>query len=85
MISWMIRKQKYVALSTSEVEYIVASIDSCKEVWLRKLFGEMFEQVLDTIVIYCDNKSHNISYFMKIQADRDMISLHSRHAAKRSH
>lgn len=30
---------------------------SCEVVWLRKLFGELFEQVLDTKVIYCDNKS----------------------------
>lgn len=30
---------------------------SCEAVWLRKLFGELFEQVPDTIVIYCDNKS----------------------------
>jgi len=30
---------------------------SCEAVWLRKLFGELFEQFLDTIMIYCDNKS----------------------------
>ena len=26
-------------------------------IWLRKLFGELFEHVLDMTVIYCDNKS----------------------------
>ncbi len=30
---------------------------SYEVVWLRKLFGELFEQVPDTTVIYCDNKS----------------------------
>lgn len=30
---------------------------NCEAVWLRKLFGELFEQVLVTTVIYCDNKS----------------------------
>lgn len=57
MISWMSRKQKSVALSTAKVEYIVASMVSCEAVWLRKLFGELFEQVLDATMIYCDNKS----------------------------
>eukprot|EP00253_Pinus_taeda_P006084 PITA_06084 len=57
MISWMNRKQKSIALSTAEAEYIVVSLTSCEAVWLRKLFGELFEQVLDTTIIYCDNKS----------------------------
>lgn len=57
LISWMSRKQNYVALSTAEVEYIVASMAICEAIWLRQLFGELFEHVLDTTVIYCDNKS----------------------------
>ena len=57
MIFSMSRKQKSIELSTVEVDYIVAFMASCAEVWLRKLFGELFEQVLDTTVIYCDNKS----------------------------
>lgn len=57
MISWMSIKQKFVALSTAEVEYIIASMASCEAIWMRKLFGELFKHVLDTTVIYCDNKS----------------------------
>eukprot|EP00253_Pinus_taeda_P014592 PITA_14592 len=53
----MSRKQKFVTLSTPEFEYIVVSVASCEVVWLRKLFGELFEQVPDTTVIYCDKKS----------------------------
>ena len=53
----MSRKQKSVALSTVKAEYIAASMASCEAVWLRKLFGEMFEHVLDTIVILCDSQS----------------------------
>ena len=37
MISWMSRKHKFVALSTTEVEYITTSMASCEVVWLRKL------------------------------------------------
>lgn len=40
-----------------ELEYIVSSMVICEVVWLRKPFGEMFEQILDTKIIYCDNKS----------------------------
>jgi len=56
-ISRMSRKQKSVALSTAEVEYIVASMASCEADWLRKLFSEIFGHVLDTTVIYCNNQS----------------------------
>jgi len=57
MIYWRNRKQKFVALSMTEVEYIVATMASCEVVWLRKLFGDLFEHVLDTTIIHCDNKS----------------------------
>ena len=53
----MIRKQKSIALRTAEAEYIATSMASCEAVWLRKLFSELFENVLDTTVMYCDNHS----------------------------
>eukprot|EP00253_Pinus_taeda_P007219 PITA_07219 len=56
-ISWMSRKQKSVALSTAEAEYIAASMASCEVVWLQKLFSELFGFTLDTTVILCDNQS----------------------------
>eukprot|EP00253_Pinus_taeda_P003483 PITA_03483 len=56
-ISWMSRKQKSMALSTAEAEYIAASMASCEAVWLRKLFSELFGFTLDTTVILCDNQS----------------------------
>jgi hypothetical protein len=41
--------------STTEAEYI-AACDACtKAVWLRKLVYGLFDQVLDSTVIYCDN------------------------------
>lgn len=51
------KKQKFISLSTVEVEYIVSSMASCEALCLRKLFRELFEQVLDTMMIYCNNKS----------------------------
>jgi hypothetical protein len=56
-ISWASRKQKLVALNIAEEEYIT-TCDACtKAVWLRKLVSGLFDQVLDSIVIYCDNQS----------------------------
>jgi hypothetical protein len=57
MISWVSRKQNFVALNTAKAEYI-AACDACTEaVWLCKLVSGLFDQVLDSIVIYCDNQS----------------------------
>ena len=52
----MSRKQKSVALSTAEAEYIAASIAFCEVVWLRKLFSELFVHMMNTTVILCDNQ-----------------------------
>jgi hypothetical protein len=57
MISWDRRKQKSITLSTIEAKYI-AACDACtKEMWLCKLVYGLFDQVLDSTVIYCDNQS----------------------------
>ena len=45
-----------MALSTPEAEYIATSMACCEAVWLKKLFNELFEHVLDATVIFCDNQ-----------------------------
>ena len=40
-ISWMSLKQKVVALSTCEAEYVAAATAACQVVWLRLLLGEL--------------------------------------------
>ena len=49
------RKRKLVALSTTEAEYIATCMAYCEVTWLRNLFSELFEHVLDATVILCDN------------------------------
>jgi hypothetical protein len=57
MISWASRKHKSVALNTIEAEYIAACDSYREEVWLHKMFFGLFDQVLDSTMIYYDNQS----------------------------
>ncbi|XP_066310008.1 uncharacterized mitochondrial protein AtMg00810-like [Miscanthus floridulus] len=41
LISWLSLKQKVVALSTCEAEYVAAATAACQVVWLRRLLGEL--------------------------------------------
>ena len=41
-VSWFSRKQKSVALSSAEAEYMAASQASCEALWLRKLLVNLF-------------------------------------------
>jgi hypothetical protein len=38
-------------------EYMATSLASCEAIWLRKLLMGLFDQVLDTTMIHCDNQS----------------------------
>ena len=40
-ISWLSLKQKVVALSTCEAEYVAVATAVCQAVWLRWLLGEL--------------------------------------------
>ncbi|KAH9297082.1 hypothetical protein KI387_028764, partial [Taxus chinensis] len=57
VVSWFNRKQKSVALSSVESEYIAASMETCEAIWLRKLLVAFFGQKVETTVIHCDNQS----------------------------
>ena len=53
--SWFSRKQKSVALSLAEADYIAANMAACEGMWLRKLLAGLFECELDAKVVHCDN------------------------------
>jgi hypothetical protein len=40
-ITWTSQKQKSIALSSCEAEYVAASAAACQGVWLRNLLGEL--------------------------------------------
>ena len=56
-MSWFNRKQKSVALSFSEAEYMAVSQASCEAIWLHKLLYGLFDQELRPTIIHCDNQN----------------------------
>jgi hypothetical protein len=57
VVSWFSWKQRSVALSSAEGEYMAASQANCEAIWLRKLLFGLFGHELRFIVIHCDNQS----------------------------
>jgi len=58
MIPWCSRKQKSVALSPTEAEYMAASTATCEAIWLRKLLVSLFKKTMEATKVYCDNQSY---------------------------
>ena len=56
-ISWSSKKQKTVALSSAEAEYIAATDAACESVWLRRILSDMQQSEEMPTIIYCDNMS----------------------------
>eukprot|EP00253_Pinus_taeda_P020211 PITA_20211 len=57
MTFWCSSKQKFVALSSCEAEYMAASTTSCEAIWLRKLLVNLFKRNMEVTKIMCDNQS----------------------------
>ena len=55
--SWLSLKQKVVALSTCEAEYIAVAIAACQVVWLRRLLGELTSVEAHPPALMVDNQS----------------------------
>jgi hypothetical protein len=70
VVSWKIKKQAIVILSSTKVEYICTTIVTFEVVWSQKLFLDLKHLVDVPIVIYCDNISsillaNNLVYHVK--------------------
>jgi hypothetical protein len=56
-VTWQSQKQKVVALSSCEAEYIAATTAACQGVWLSRLLGDLLGKKDDIATIFVDNKS----------------------------
>ena len=62
LVTWTSKKQSCTSQSTVEVEYVVAAINCTKIVWIKHLLKGMKEEVIEPMILYCDNTiSINIS------------------------
>lgn len=57
LITWVSQKQRCVALSTCEAEFMAATAAACQAVWLRKLLGQLTGNYVGSVVLYIDNRS----------------------------
>lgn len=57
VITWVSQKQKCVALSSCEAEYMAATAAACQGVWLRNVLSLLTNENESPVVLYVDNKS----------------------------
>ncbi|KAI3739728.1 hypothetical protein L2E82_30139 [Cichorium intybus] len=57
LITWASQKQKCVALSSCEAEFMAATLAACQGVWLRRLLSEITGQKVPPVVLSVDNRS----------------------------
>uniref|UniRef100_A0A453T4V4 Reverse transcriptase Ty1/copia-type domain-containing protein n=1 Tax=Aegilops tauschii subsp. strangulata TaxID=200361 RepID=A0A453T4V4_AEGTS len=57
LISWLSQKQKVVALSSCEAEYIAGAAAACQRVWLSRLYADLMGEQPKKVKLHIDNKS----------------------------
>ena len=55
LITWSSQKQKIVALSSCELEYIALNATSCQVVWLARLITELTKKSMMLVELHVDN------------------------------
>jgi hypothetical protein len=56
-VSWSLKQQEIVVLSTTEGEYVAATHAAKEALWLRSFIGEVFGSTLTPTMLFSDNKS----------------------------
>jgi hypothetical protein len=56
-VSWQSQKQRVVALSSCEAEYIAGATAACQGVWLSRLLADLVNAKVIAPLLYIDNKS----------------------------
>lgn len=57
LISWVSQKQRCVALSSCEAEFMAATAAACQGIWLRNVLNQITARDVGLVTLYIDNKS----------------------------
>jgi hypothetical protein len=57
LVTWASQKQKIVALSSCEAEYVAAAAAACQGIWLSRLIADMLGTKETTVKLLMDNMS----------------------------
>jgi hypothetical protein len=57
LVSWQSLKQRVVALSSCEAEYIAATTAATQAIWMARLLGELLGRKLEVVELKVDSKS----------------------------
>ncbi|KAI3736061.1 hypothetical protein L6452_15593 [Arctium lappa] len=57
LITWCSQKQRTVALSSCESEFMAATSAACQALWLRSLLQDLISSEVKRVKLYVDNKS----------------------------
>lgn len=56
LITWISHKQRCVALSSCEVEFMVATTAVCQGIWLQRVLNEILSIKAGLVTLYIDNR-----------------------------
>ncbi|XP_074373621.1 secreted RxLR effector protein 161-like [Apium graveolens] len=57
LITWVPQKQRCVALSSCEAEFMAATAAVCQGIWLQKVLSYISEVKAGPVILYVDNRS----------------------------
>lgn len=57
LITWVSQKQRCVALSSCEAEFMAATAAACQAIWLQRVLGYILNVETGPVVIFIDNRS----------------------------
>ena len=76
LVSWTIKKHNCISQSTTDAEYVAATVNCSNIVWSKQLLEGMKIEIKDPVVIYCDKTSAiNISKNLVMHTKKKYIAI----------